>query len=492
MARTSSYTDEDYEKALALLPSHVGNVKKFNPPGLPSYPHLCRRAARLASFKAAFLATSKARAELQSFTPKIQRESKFTPAQYDEAVEAFATWEGLTNDFKPDALPQYFTLSRKARRDKAFGQKFASANARRLENLGAFATDKGRAKYSDDDYDKYLDAIRTSECRCKSDFRYQDRPGLPNWNSAKHRAQGNPDYAAKLQAALESKGWQKGVGIWPDNAGRFGRRAFKRYDDSSILKSIEAFSQFTGSSDFYYTPPPGLPGYPAIKRSAQTSEAIAASLSAAQASRVCLVRDLGLPLPGPHRVGRGHKRVVTSEQIAAYISDIRAGSSPTSLRLTTPFSKDVRQRLCRENPAFAASVAQANRERLETRFKASEIKRKARERERSKRRRGVYEIGQLRIRLNLNDYYVAANAALSGYRQIPEFELEDIRSDMVEAMIDGSLRPEEAEERAFEYVGQHNRAFSSRKNTSIDQRRFEDGSATVGDYLTTDDYSYAE
>lgn len=144
-----------------------------------------------------------------------------------------------------------------------------------------------------------------------------------------------------------------------------------------------------------------------------------------------------------------------------------------------------------------APLSAATRVRLAAKLEASKARRRERERLRSKARtkarsKSVYEVGQLRVYLNLNEYYAIADRALATYRHMPDYALDDIRSDMVEALINQTLQAEDACDCAFEFVANYNREFSTHKTISTEEKLFDDGTATRGDYLTTDDYSYAE
>lgn len=424
-----------------------------------------------------------------------QKTKRYTQEHFSRALEAFANWDGEANDFKPDGLPKYFYLSKKAKTNPAFAAAFAIAREARTRRLMARVGNGllGRRRfhgYTQEQFESYLDAIRTSPCVTKTKFRFRKLPGLPNWSTAKRRASFDPEFAKKLQAALEFRGWQKGKCYRPKNVNRSSR-----YDFAAFIKSIDLFAVFTGASNFYFKPPKGLPGYQAIVRAAQASPKIAEYFAEAKTRREALLGKLGVRI-GVH-VGRGHKRKVSEEDIQSYLGQIRAGATRRSLEKTTPFSKDVRQRLFRESPAFVALVSAATRVRLAAKLEASKARRRERERLRSKARtkarsKSVYEVGQLRVYLNLNEYYAIADRALATYRHMPDYALDDIRSDMVEALINQTLQAEDACDCAFEFVANYNREFSTHRTISTEEKLFDDGTATRGDYLTTDDYSYAE
>lgn len=481
------YSTADYDAALSAIAVYPGSARRFKVPGLPTYASLFKRQRADKTFSRAFASAMSLRNE----TRKSNRDTKATGArwtkwavysesQIQQAITAFASWEGRANDFKPRGLPKYFYLSKIAKTcpESKVAKDFELARASRFAMLKASGSvsKKRKCVYTHKHFEDFLAAIQSSTCRHKTEFILAHRPGLPVWKAVMNYAKKNADFADKLQAALEAKSWQKGV--------RSAANPLVRavYDEAQFLQSITLFSNFTGHSHFYFKPPSGLPGYPAIIRAASKNEKIAARLAEAMECRLKY-------RPLTH-VGRGHKRVVTDADKLSYLSEIRNGTSRRALERSTVFTREVRERVCREDPSFAAATAKADRARLEAKFKAAKERRRAREQKR--RRDSAPLIGQLRVQLSLNQYYATADAALRNYRFVPSFELEDIRSDMVEALIAGELLPEDASDRAFEYVANYNREFSPRNFASTDQKLFDDGSATRGDYLTTDVFSYAE
>lgn len=564
MAGTARFTAGDYTKALALLVVHAGNINKFRPAGLPSYPGIVGRAMNHpAMFKAEYEAAIAKRNEYFGLKRVRCVNVAYSEEQYATALRLFSEWMGQTNDFKPEGLPQYFTLSSKARKSEAFREKFATAQEARLK-LGRGI---GRVVYSPEDYLKFVDAIRGSNLSNVTEFKLGTRLGLPSWWTAHRFAKTNPEFAKKLDEALQAKGWApsprganrripsrglppgrqphtdydydryiealqqsaclkksdfikqklKGLPRWetvvrrarkhPDYAQRISEamkakgwkdiREVFGYTDAHYLQSIAMLAEFTEISAHSFAPR-GLPAYLALTQRAAKDSAMAEKLATAKKARFDLLLKLGLPIARESGYGKYYPRRISGSEKAAYLAAIEGGMTQNKLMFAKGalITWAVRKRLMSEDPEFAASIVRANRIRLERQFAASKARLVERWKKynalRSKRFRADYEVGQLRIRLDLNDYYAAARASLANFRQIPEFDLEDIRTDMVEAMINGSLLPEEAAERAFEYVGAHKRMFSPHKNKSLDQRRFEDGNATVGDYITTDAYSYAE
>ncbi len=569
MAGTARYTAGDYTKALALLVVHAGNINKFRPAGLPSYPGIVGRAMNHpAMFKAEYEAAIAKRNEHFGLKRVRCVNVAYSEEQYAKALRLFSEWMGQTNDFKPEGLPQYFTLSSKARKSEAFREKFATAQEARLK-LGRSIGGKrvGRAVYSPEDYSKFVDAIRGSNLSNVTAFKLGSRLGLPSWWAAHRFAKTNPEFAKKLDEALQAKGWSpsprgvnrrapsrglppgrqphtdhdydryieairqsaclkksdfikqklKGLPRWetvvrwarknPGFAQRVSEALKARgwkdirevfgYTDAHYFQSIAMLAKFKGASAHSFAPK-NLPAYLALTQRAANDPRIAKALEASKKARFNLLLELGLPIAKESGFGRYYPRRISDDEKASYIAAIEDGLTQNKLMFAKGalITWAVRKRLMSEDPEFAASIVRANRIRLERQFAASKARLVERWKKynalRSKRFRTDYEVGQLRIRLDLNDYYAAARASLANFRQIPEFDLEDIRTDMVEAMINGTLLPEEAAERAFEYVGAHKRMFSPHKNKSLDQRRFEDGNATVGDYITTDAYSYAE
>ena len=572
MSRIGRFTAEDYTKALALLVDYTGNITKFRPSGLPTFGGIEGRARNHPdTFKAEYdAAIAKRNERLKNAAQRTNY--AYSDKQYTDALAAFAGWEGLTNDFKPDGLPQYFALIRKAKRDIAFRERFLTADAKRKEITGQGRKKKetagrsrkqfslahfqmfiaairhsnctsvtqfkrqkrtdipswwtahrfaksnpqfaanlsealrakswfiygtpggvsqkgrknaaGRQPHTEYEYNKYIEAIEQSPFSRKSDFTKKKFAGLPRWRTVVKRAKKHPEYGCRVSAAMQAKGWK-------------GIREVPRYTEQQYRESIALLAKFDGASAHSFAPR-GLPAYLAIIQRAEWDNRTAWRLRAARVVRFNRLRELGLPIEPESGGGKRYYRRITDEEKAEYVSAIEAGTPQSKLLKAkgAVVTFAVRKRLLEADPDFGASIARADRARLERQFAASKLRYEERWKRanalRSKRTRGDYEVGQLRVRLDLNDYYAAARASLKGYRQIPEFDLEDIRTDMVEAMINGSLLPEEAAERAFEYVGAHNRMFSPHQNKSIDQRRFEDGNATVGDYLTADDYSYAE
>lgn len=410
----------------------------------------------------------------------------YTDAQYEESLQLFKKYTGYANDFAPVGLPSYYQMHRHQERCPAFRFNYEKVRAARQRIATTFKPPGMRPKFAAADFEKYLLAIPASTCVTVGEHKSKRTPGYPSIWTVKNFAKSNPEYAKRLEAAFASR-WEA---AW--EPGRHGGHRIKS-SEPEILRAIDAFRSFTGASPFYFKAP-GLPRYQALARHAAKTPHIADKLSAAEIARQALRRELGLYDNAP-RYGRGHKRPISDKDKAQYISAIVSGTSRKALEANTPFSKDIRERVSKEDPAFAAAVALANRQRLKVKYEASAARLKARERERSRRRRNVgavYEIGQLRIQLRLNDMYVAADQALKSYRHLPDYVRDDIRSDMVEAMIDRSLSLEEADERAFEYVEAHNRNFSPHNHKSTDQTLSEDSAETIGNRLTADDYCYAE
>ena len=98
----------------------------------------------------------------------------------------------------------------------------------------------------------------------------------------------------------------------------------------------------------------------------------------------------------------------------------------------------------------------------------------------------VRRSGELARGLRQNDIYREVDAALpSG---IDPWDRDDIRSNMIEAVLSGQIRIDQIRSERAEYVRQHHRPMRAGWFDSIDRGlHINEGSMTLADTLTTND-----
>jgi hypothetical protein len=139
------------------------------------------------------------------------------------------------------------------------------------------------------------------------------------------------------------------------------------------------------------------------------------------------------------------------------------------------------------DPVFASQFAEARRDRITKQCEAGISLRGSYRKKGSKR---VYQTAVLRGRLLQDELYRTADLAVS--RGLQDHIRDDVKSDIVEAVLDGSLRLEDISREVGKYIAAHFAKFSSYKFRSLDQTLFDDDDIAFIDRLTTDDFSYAD
>jgi hypothetical protein len=140
------------------------------------------------------------------------------------------------------------------------------------------------------------------------------------------------------------------------------------------------------------------------------------------------------------------------------------------------------------DPIFAAQFAEARLAKITKQCEAGISPRGSVGRKKGSRR--VYQTAVLRGRLLQDELYRTADLAVP--RGLQDHIRDDVKSDIVEAVLDGSLRLEDISREVGKYIAAHFARFSSYKFRSLDQTLFDDDDMTFIDRLTTDDFSYAD
>jgi hypothetical protein len=138
---------------------------------------------------------------------------------------------------------------------------------------------------------------------------------------------------------------------------------------------------------------------------------------------------------------------------------------------------------CAHHPEFAEAFAIARRERIAKRCQIVSIKRKS-------GARPVFQTAVLRGQLLQDELYRAAEAAVG--RGLPEHTRDDVKADLIEAVLLDSFPIEEMAEHAAAFVTAHHRRMETYRSKSLDETLSDDNDMTFLDRLTTDDYSFAE
>lgn len=147
------------------------------------------------------------------------RARRFSEAEYDLSLEAYGQYLGVAERFEaPAGCPRYNSMVARGIRDHGFAARFRAARLRRLRSLCENGVPGRQNGYLPGQYDAYLEAIRASNCRTKSEFKHQARVDIPTWWTAQNEAGRNPEYAERLQSALVAKGWEKGKRSAPTQA----------------------------------------------------------------------------------------------------------------------------------------------------------------------------------------------------------------------------------------------------------------------------------
>jgi hypothetical protein len=148
---------------------------------------------------------------------------------------------------------------------------------------------------------------------------------------------------------------------------------------------------------------------------------------------------------------------------------------------------------CANHQEFAEAFAIARRERISKRCETAEIARKQKAVKRGRARtklRPTYQTAVLRGQLLQDELYRAADAAVG--RGLPEHTRDDVKADLIEAVLLKSFPIEEMAEHAAAFVTAHDRRMETYRSASLDQTLSGDSDMTFLDRLTTDAYGYAD
>lgn len=401
--------------------------------------------------------------------------AKWKDAEWGATLELVATqldtplWK-----LRPANLPSYLVLCQRIRVDPKLKAKFKAAIVRRKEAFaasgrpwrgahdGAYSVVAGVKcgrgyRYSDEAYAEYLarfEADRTAKDLVAAQaLRW---PGLPSFHSV----------LLRRRSQLRKLVRQKGLVQRPGGDVRPRQRSEEAYNRAIALISIMSRTEYAKHRSS--NPAEGLPSATAVLIRAQRDPAFARRLYDVRpkVEMVFYRYDEAAYDAALNKIGQAGW--------VAYMAERQVGVWPnvSSLYRRAYSDLDFKAR-------FRAKV-----------LEWFGIRRKLRAAERKKTKLPDRPAGQLRGSLLQHEAYRIADKFIPRYYE--QADRDDIKSDIVEAVLAGEFSSEEIGENARWFIREHFRhgVFSSGKFGSLDEPFFEDSDVALIDLLTADDHHH--
>lgn len=396
---------------------------------------------------------------------------KWSDADWYAAIEIIATQlQTSLQKMRPDGLPSYFTVCTRARRDSRIKALLAEAIERRkagFEAAGmqyskgggrpAVACGRGYA-YSDAAYTAYLEKLKTDQtAKSLGEVQKLYWPGLPTFHSVMRRRRIEMREILRAKGLLKPPGWH------------LVRNPVSVYSEDVYTKAIGLISTMSLADYGKYREnnrAERLPSYQSIFKRAERDPEFGAKLYS--------VRP---------KVERATFRY-DDEVYEAAISKIGEAGWSAYLAIREPGvwpSLNAIYKRTRSDADFKARLHSKvlDRYRLKRQLKSL-----------TKNRPAQRPDGQLGLLLLQQDAYRTADRFVP--RHYYREDRDDIKQDIVAAVLAGEFELEAIGENAGWFISQHFRGgvFSSRKFSSLDAPIFDDSDVAFVDRLTSDDYSH--
>lgn len=402
---------------------------------------------------------------------------KWSDADWDAAIQFFETnLQGSLKSLRPPGLPGYIVVWKRGRTDKRVRDLLAAATARRcvaMVTAGLRTGDGNRAcgqdavtaatsekfgrglKYSDEAYSEYLVRLRADEtAKSLEEAQKLSWPGLPSFFSVMRRR------SEQLRSLLSEKGFAVGRGKRP-----------LHFREEVYAEAIRLFSTMSLAGYATHRRTVGqLPSAQAILKRAARDPEFATSLYS---------RRPKVAAQSYRYSEADYEEAITKigqSGWTAYLNEREPGALP---------SLNAIYRRTGSDPAFKARLRGKILERysLKRQLKALTSRRrtsKAIER----------QDGQLARLLLQQDAYRIADKFIP--RHYDRSDRDDIKSDIVTAVLAGELSPEEIGENSRWFISEHYRSgtFSSGRFGSLDAPVFDDSDTPLVDRLSSDDYMH--
>ncbi|TFV71686.1 hypothetical protein E4K64_25500 [Bradyrhizobium frederickii] len=407
--------------------------------------------------------------------PPIGRPRKWKDADWDAAIKFFeTTLHGSLKSLSPPDLPNYIVVWKRGRTDRRVRELLAAATERRCAAMVAAGLRTGEGKrasgtksvtfatvekfgrglrYSDEAYSEYLarlEADETAESLGEAQKLYW--PGLPTFHSVMRRRR------QQLQSILSGKGF----------VGRGGRpRIFEEEVYAEAIRFLSTMS-LTEYAD-HRQAVGALPSAQAILRRAARDPEFARELYSKRP------KTEGLSYRYSNEVYEAAISKIGAHGWSAYLEECKPGVWP---------SLNAIYKRARGDKEFKARLNGKTRERFRLKRELRAL---------TARRQKVALArpdGQLGFLLLQQDAYRMADKFVP--RHYAREDRDDIKSDIVAAVLARELEIDEIGDNASWFISEHFRGgvFSSGKFSSLDAPVYDDSSLTYVDRLSSDDYSH--
>ncbi|MBM7483336.1 hypothetical protein ACVWWI_003348 [Bradyrhizobium sp. USDA 3686] len=404
---------------------------------------------------------------------------KWTDADWDAAIEILATQlDTSLTKMRPANLPSYHTVCKRSSTDARVKALLAAAIARRKEAFTAaglrwrgakdsavtFASGVkyGRGlQYSDAAYSEYLERLKANEtAKTHADAIKLFWPGLPTFYSVMRRRKD------ELRAILRTKGLLKPQGWALVN----GAPVFSAETYAKAVALISTMSLMEYSRHRESNTAEKLPSAQAIFKRADRNPRFAAELYSVR--------------PKVERTTFRYSDETYEAAISkigevgwnAYLADCEPGIWPSlnAIYKRTRSDKEFKERL---------NGKTRERYRLKRQLKGLTARRR-------KNAPATRPDGQLGFLLLQQEAYRVADGFVP--RHYDRSDRDDIKQDIVAAVLTREIEIDEIGENAKWFISEHFRGgvFSSGKFASLDAPVFEDSDVAFVDRLSSDDYSH--
>jgi hypothetical protein len=360
-------------------------------------------------------------------------------------------------------LPDKGTISLWLNTDLVFAAAFAQAE----EDRGRLSKQRKRHRRRER-FSERAHLVMTAQLRCqilasinagKTLHQTLEAEGMPDRHIVGEYAKTDLDFAGQLSEARRrvesSNGWI-------------------RYTKEQYRKACDAFASAITVRAVEFKVE-GLPNYDLLVRRSKRDDAFAVLFKSARSSRIRGMCEGGMGPVDPLRSARGASLAFGEDARQRFLALIASGMSQSAaLKLEGMPDAGTVLRYRKINLEFASGFNEARENRPAAR----------------KSRRPVYQTAVLRGQLLQEELYRAADAAVG--HGLPEHIRDDVKSDLIEAVLLNSFPIEEMAERAAAFVTAHNRRMETYSSKSLDQPLSEDTEMTFLDRLTTDAHDYAD
>lgn len=411
--------------------------------------------------------------------PPKGRPRKWKDADWDAAIRFFeTTLHGPLKSLSPPDLPGYIVVWKRGRTDTRVRDLLAAATARRCVAMVAAGARSGEGKrasgpaavttatsdkfgrglrYSDEAYSEYISRFKADEtAKSLEEAQKLYWPGLPTFCSVLRRRR------ADLQRAIWDRGLRK-----PRNP--TGRPV---YTEETYTKAIELVSNLSLAAYAKYRAESSepLPSMQAMQKRAARDGKFAAALYSVRPKQECLSYRYS------DEVYEAAITKIGELGWNAYLAECKPGIWP---------SLNAIYKRARADKEFKARLNGKTRERYRLKRQLKGLTARRRKDAPAER-----PDGQLGFLLLQQDAYRIADKFVP--RQYAREDRDDIKSDIVAAVLAREIAVDEIGENASWFISEHFRGgvFSSGKFSSLDAPVYDDSSLTYVDRLSSDDYSH--